>query len=245
MYYVMHGGMLGGVVWRRAGRAARSRARAALAVCGGAALLACWRLSAPAAARVSTDADFSGARPAALAHLLADFSAHPLPERGAWSVEQEFSNYTSWRYTVTYECGARCSARATVEAHDESQPARAPQHGSGGGGGGGDAHRVRVRHSYCTSLPMLPWPQLCGEIDTETLVTSGAGGRGARLREHASARCVGAAAAAAAAALLTGCGDERGLRARRRLHLHHLRLALAHAHTHAHPHTTGDRLNFS
>ncbi|KAM3956960.1 uncharacterized protein ACR2FA_009083 [Aphomia sociella] len=127
----------------------RRRWYPALLVLCGAALYAATRLCAPV--ELISEAEFPQVRPAALAHMLADFSTHPLTERGSWSVEEESSNYTAWRYSVTYECGARCVGRAAVLALE-------PRHGHAA------AHRVRVRHSYCTALPLLPWPQFCDQF---------------------------------------------------------------------------------
>ncbi|XP_059056924.1 uncharacterized protein LOC131850641 [Achroia grisella] len=215
--------MVVGSVRRRLGRR-WSRAAALVAACCAAAVLAGLR----PAPDLLTQAEFPGVRPAAVAHLLADYSSHPLTQRGTWSVEKEWSNYTSWQYIVSYDCGARCSGRATVEAHDPHHDPRAGAHAgshAGAHASDGGEHRVRVVHAHCTRLPLLPWPQLCGETDTETVVRGGGAEGGARVSERARSRCVGAAAALAA--LAGACGDQRLLRAQRHLHLQHLRRALA------------------
>ncbi|CAG5024982.1 unnamed protein product [Parnassius apollo] len=60
--------------------------------------------------------DFPHLTPHELAHFLADFSNYPklYPDLESWTVEEEAGNYTWWRYSVSYTCGARCSGRADV-----------------------------------------------------------------------------------------------------------------------------------
>ncbi|CAK1595658.1 unnamed protein product [Parnassius mnemosyne] len=159
-------------------------------------------------------ADFTHLTPHELAHFLADFSNYPklYADLESWMVEEEAGNYTWWRYSVSYTCGARCTGRAAVwhAAGDAAGGAAGdtPRHGAA------PAHRVRVLDSRCTRLPLLPWPQLCEESEVETLIVERVGG-GARLEERARGAC-GALAAAAARC---------DLPARRRQHL----LALRHA----------------
>lgn len=72
-------------------------------------------------------------------------------------MDEDRSNYTTWSYSVSFSCGARCSGRALVRAHDA--PRAAPRHGH-------DAreHTVTVALQACTSLPLVTWPQLCGVL---------------------------------------------------------------------------------
>lgn len=91
---------------------------------------------------------------ARLAHLLADFTAHPHggaagagAGAGGWRVEEERGNYTWWWYRVRFACGARCEGEAHVAA----------------GTGAPDTHLVSLRMTLCTSLPLLPWLAYCGE----------------------------------------------------------------------------------
>ncbi|CAH0719730.1 unnamed protein product, partial [Brenthis ino] len=179
-----------GAWWR--GRAAR-RGAGALAV-----LAALLTLRLPRTARL--DADFPQHSPAHLAHFLADFTNHPklYPHlSGSWWIEDEWNNYTMWRYAVGYECGERCAGRATLEHR------------------AGAAHRLLLSDQRCQHLPWLPWPSFCEYSETETEITARGGG-GARLREETRERC-------GAAALLRGCAPAE----RRRRHLRALRRALA------------------
>ncbi|XP_026489811.2 uncharacterized protein LOC113396187 [Vanessa tameamea] len=149
----------------------------------------------------SLGADFPQHSPSSLAHFLADFSNHPRLYShitGSWGVEEEMNNYTSWRYVVSYECGARCTGRVELSAHDDASQ-----------------HRVRVHDTRCSKLPLLPWPQTCQTSVTETVITSRSGG-GAHLEEVARVQC-------GALALAAGCD----VRAARRDHLRALRAELA------------------
>ncbi|KAL0892606.1 hypothetical protein ABMA27_014335 [Loxostege sticticalis] len=197
---------------RVATRSARRRPLAALtmAALAAALLAAAARVLSPA--RLDAVAEFPRVRPADLAHLLADVSTHTLIP-ASWSLEEEAGNYTMWRYAVSYACGARCAGRASVSAHERR--AR-PQHGAA------TEHQVRVRRRHCRTLPLMPWPQLCDEIETEWLVTgTGDANGGARLEEVALARCD------AWAALLAACPAARDLRLQREAQLRRLRDMLA------------------
>ncbi|XP_068632089.1 uncharacterized protein [Battus philenor] len=158
-----------------------------------------WVLAAAAAAllvRVPQEArgaaQFPRTTPHALAHALADFSAHPRldPHIGAWTVEEEAGNYTWWRYAVRYACGARCEGRAVLQHEVGAPPGaggrRSPRHGPA------DEHRLLLADSRCTRLPLLPWPWFCDDTEVETSIEAGAGGGaggGARLRERARGSC--------------------------------------------------------
>ncbi|XP_013188221.1 uncharacterized protein LOC106133141 [Amyelois transitella] len=203
------------VVWRVSRRWSGRRWCGALLLAAAALLLA--RRLTPAPATLRSRATFPRTPPARVAHLLADFSTHPslFSFPVLWSIEKETSNYSSWGYSVSYECGSRCAGRVEVRAHDEG----APRHGLAA-----RAHRVLVRNIFCVTLPLLPWPSFCGEIETTSVVTADAAADGAVLEESASARC-----GAAAALLLAGrCGEPR-LRALRDAHLQRVRRDL---HTH-------------
>ncbi|XP_053607759.1 uncharacterized protein LOC128673731 [Plodia interpunctella] len=176
------------------------------------------RLAAPAPAALVSTVTFPRAQAAAVAHLLADFSTHPSPFSipVSWSIEKEASNYTSWRYSVSYECGPRCAGGAEVAAHDDG----GPRHGLAA-----RAHRVRVINTFCVSLLLLPWLQFCGEIETMSVVRADEMSGGALLEERAEARC----GAAAALALGGRCGRAH-LQALRAQHLQYVRAALARDH---------------
>ncbi|XP_049869225.1 uncharacterized protein LOC126368988 [Pectinophora gossypiella] len=188
-------------------RGARAWARvvAALLLLLGAALL-----PAPAPAPLTTRASFPRTRPRALARLLADFSAHArlYPQLGEWTVEEESGNYSAWRYSVAYRCGARCAGRAAVLALDEH--AAAPRHAPP------PRYRVLVAHRSCTHVPLLGWPLFCEWWETETVVEEGAGG--AQLWERAAGSC-------GALQRMRGCAAR--LRAQRDDHLRRLRALLA------------------
>lgn len=172
---------LGRVPWRRkGGRAALAAAAAAVA------LALCARCPMPVA--LHANYEWRAVRPHDVAHLLADFSTHP--NVGHWTLEQENSNYTSWQYSVRYECGARCEGRATVRAHDEHDA------GGEGGRGGGPRHGHAARHvvavegERCARPPLLPWPRSCDRSRWRWAVAAtGQGEGGTRLRLEASARC--------------------------------------------------------
>ncbi|CAB3223461.1 unnamed protein product [Arctia plantaginis] len=123
---------------------------------------------------------FPRVQPHTLAHLLADFSHQP--NIGSWSVVEDDSNYTTWRYAVTYECGSRCAGRAAVEAHDEP-PRATPEHGAAA-----RHHRVHVQLRACTTLPLLPWPVFCDELQTVALVVR-SGDSGSELTTVWRAHC--------------------------------------------------------
>ncbi|XP_013169486.1 PREDICTED: uncharacterized protein LOC106119145 [Papilio xuthus] len=118
-----------------------------------------------------------------LAHYLADFTNHPKldPEIEAWSVEEEEGNYTWWRYTVRYECGARCLGRVRVMHAAGATSAAGARHGAAAD------HHLRVMDSRCTRVPLLPWPWFCEEIEVEMSIEQE--GSGARLRESARSAC--------------------------------------------------------
>ncbi|XP_075973091.1 uncharacterized protein LOC142974563 [Anticarsia gemmatalis] len=156
-------------------------------------------------------AHFPRAQPQALAHLLADFSQQP--NIGSWTVLEDRSNYTTWRYSVAYECGARCAGRGRVEAHDW-HASDAPAHGAAA------AHRVTVRLRACAPPPLLPWPFFCDETETVSAVRREAAG--ARLAVRAWAEC------SALAALSGACGAR--LRAQLDAHLLRVRAALHERH---------------
>ncbi|KAG6442313.1 uncharacterized protein LOC115452062 isoform X2 [Manduca sexta] len=123
-------------------------------------------------------AEFPRVQPSALAHVLADYSHRH--DGGAWSLEHEANNYTSWRYTVSYECGERCAGRAYVEAHEPVSGT--PQHGAHAA-----EHLVRVRDQRCRRPPVLPWPTFCEEIDWVARVQGSAAG--SRVEEEGTAWC--------------------------------------------------------
>ncbi|XP_046959750.1 uncharacterized protein LOC124529863 [Vanessa cardui] len=176
----------------------RDRWRAAAALLALAALLT---VRVPRSS--SLRADFPQHSPSTLAHFLADFSNHPRLYShitGSWGVEEEMNNYTSWRYVVSYECGARCAGRVELSAHDDASQ-----------------HRVQVRDAWCSKLPLLPWPQICQTSLTETVITSRSGG-GALMEEVSRVQC-----GALALALAAGCDAA----AARRQHLRALRAELA------------------
>ncbi|CAH0701517.1 unnamed protein product [Spodoptera exigua] len=119
--------------------------------------------------------------PAALAHSLADFSNQP--DISSWWVEEDHSNYTTWRYSVSFECGTWCRGRGVVVAADE--PAgRAPQHGRAV-----RSHHVSVVRRDCSALPLLPWPQLCDEVEVRAVVSGASEGDGSQLQWMARAGC--------------------------------------------------------
>lgn len=149
---------------------------------------------------------------------------------GAWAIEEEAGNYTSWRYAVAYECGARCAGRAVVAAHDEH--AGAARHDAQGPP---RAHRVHVALRECRRAPLLPWPAACGECprprrrraraagadarlspseswDTWWVVRGAAGGA-ARVRARASASC------GALRVLSGGCAGEMVARLQRTMRM--------------------------
>ncbi|KPJ18283.1 hypothetical protein RR48_04729 [Papilio machaon] len=132
-----------------------------------------WRISA----------DFPLVSSHHLAHYLADFTNHPKldPEIGAWSVEEEEGNYTWWRYTVRYECGARCAGRVRVQHAAGAASAASVRHGTAA------EHDLRVLDSRCTHLPLLPWPWFCEETEFEMRIEQV--GSGARLLENARGAC--------------------------------------------------------
>lgn len=79
----------------------------------------------------------------------------------SWRIEEQWSNYTSWRYTARFACGARCAGVARVAAHDsyerEGATAGVPRHGATA-----VAHHVLLELGTCRTLPLLPWPSFCG-----------------------------------------------------------------------------------
>ncbi|CAG9786411.1 unnamed protein product [Diatraea saccharalis] len=169
-------------------------------------LLAAARLLAPPTHAYA--AHFARVRPADLAHLLADISANTHPIPGSWSLEEESGNYSMWRYAVSYVCGARCVGHVWVEAHEVA--GGGPRHGLSA-----PMHRVTVRRLHCTALPLLPWPSLCDEVETESVVSGE--GDGCRLQETVRARC------GAAAALLAACTTRADVRAHSHARLQRLR----------------------
>lgn len=156
--------------WARRGRW-RALALAAAALCA-----LCVRVPA----QRSADLRVPGRAPAELSHWLADFSNQL--DISSWSVEDDHSNYTTWRYSVSFSCGPGCRGRGAVLAADEPAGA-APQHGRAA-----RAHRVSLVRRDCTALPLLPWPQLCDELELRAEV-SGGGGGGARLQWAARTSC--------------------------------------------------------
>ncbi|XP_026318390.1 uncharacterized protein LOC113229112 [Hyposmocoma kahamanoa] len=160
--------------WLRAkSRWSRSvRARLACSVAVAAALALAALL--PARVALRSAASFPHVPPRRLAHHLADFSYHSrfYPHMGEWAVLEESSNGSAWRYEVEYACGERCSGRARVLALDSAH-----------------AHRIFVAHRTCSPPPALPWPALCDEWETETVVTGAGDPEGARLEEHVVAKC--------------------------------------------------------
>ncbi|KAI5631426.1 hypothetical protein NE865_15858 [Phthorimaea operculella] len=168
----------------------------------------------PPPAPLVTSARYPLVAPRQLAHKLADFSTHLLlyPRLGEWSLEEESSNYTAWRYSVSYSCGARCTGRARVLAVDRRAP-HAPEHEAP------SEHLVLVAHRACTQALLLPWPDTCDEWETETVIVSD-GVRGSVVRETARATCP------ALRRLVPG-GCARRLRAARDQHFHTLRALLA------------------
>ncbi|CAG9584282.1 unnamed protein product [Danaus chrysippus] len=133
------------------------------------------------------EADFPRHEPATLAHFLADFTNYPSVYThisGPWRVIEEQSNLTWWKYTVSYECGARCEARLQL-VHTQ-----APRE-----------HRVLVREERCWWPPLVSWPRVCEDTHTDTSVRGrGAAGGGARLTEVSVSSC------GLLAALTTSCG---------------------------------------
>ncbi|VVC95452.1 unnamed protein product [Leptidea sinapis] len=111
----------------------------------------------------------------------------------SWSVAEDWSNYSTWRYTVRYECGARCGGQAEV-THRRGGDSEAPSHSHS------RVHRLLVHIKQCSRLPLLSWPQYCEESEVETQIVSGGGssseGRGALLVERTYEWC-GAVRAAA------------------------------------------------
>ncbi|KAJ8727798.1 hypothetical protein PYW08_016183 [Mythimna loreyi] len=130
-------------------------------------------------ASLSSDQHLPAHAPSDIAHHLADFSNQP--DVTSWWVESDHSNYTTWSYSVGFSCGGRCTGRARVRAHDEH--ARAPQHGRAA-----RRHFVRLQRRSCSALPLLPWPQLCDDLEV-TAVVSGSLALGAQLQQEWSTWC--------------------------------------------------------
>ncbi|CAK1546872.1 unnamed protein product [Leptosia nina] len=155
--------------WSRLRGWDRWRAAGLVAAC---ALATLW-LRVPVESRV--EAHFPHCTPTRLAHFLADFSNHrrldPRLGIGSWRIEDEVSNYSSWEYGVSYECGIRCTGRARVSTHDELAPRE---------------HRTRMHYAHCT-----PWSgilQRCEEAEVESVAKEAPGG-GAVLQESARIWC--------------------------------------------------------
>lgn len=152
-------------MWSRRGRARAGWLAAALA-----AVLLVHAARRPA--HHETIVYLPDAYPAHVAHLLADFSHRH--HQVDWVLEEEQNNLTWWRYTVRYECGARCEGGATVQAEADS-PARGH-------------HLVHELDRRCEPLlPLLPWPTSC-EV-TETVHRVRGEGAGAALEQRSTARC--------------------------------------------------------
>ncbi|XP_063618704.1 uncharacterized protein LOC134791584 [Cydia splendana] len=189
------------------------RARAALLL----ALAALLALRVPVASELSAELR---APPHKLAALLADFNSLRLlyPHiSSSWKLESQWSNYTSWRYSLSFSCGARCSGAARVRAHDEY--AAGPAHGSA------HAHRGDFTIHTCRKLPLFFWPDFCEELEVEWFVGGGEGGEGgegaARYVERARSRR--ALGAALLGWLGLGLGGGGGLATARADHLRALR----------------------
>ncbi|XP_061713817.1 uncharacterized protein LOC133522467 isoform X2 [Cydia pomonella] len=153
-------------------------------------------LAAALALRVRVTGELSAelrAPPHKLAAHLADFNSLRLlyPHISSWKLESQWTNYTSWRYSLSFSCGARCVGAAHVRAHDEY--ASGPAHGSA------QAHRGDFSIQTCRTLPLLFWPDFCEELEVEWFVGGGAAGAdgaagAARYAERArSRRALGAA----------------------------------------------------
>ncbi|KAI8435465.1 hypothetical protein MSG28_003768 [Choristoneura fumiferana] len=105
----------------------------------------------------------------------------------SWWIEEQWSNYTSWRYTARFLCGARCVGHARVTAHDSYADEGAgagegvPRHGATA-----RAHQVLLELSTCRTLLFLPWPSFCDDITVEASVRSD-GAAGSRYAEAAQA----------------------------------------------------------
>ncbi|XP_063381084.1 uncharacterized protein LOC134667580 [Cydia fagiglandana] len=163
------------------------RARAALLVALSA--LLALRVRVPGASELAAELR---APPHKLAALLADFNSLRLlyPHiSSSWKLESQWSNYTSWRYSLSFSCGARCAGAALVRAHDEY--AAGPAHGAASA----HQHRGDFTIHTCRKLPLLFWPDFCEELEVEWFVGGGEGGEGAaRYVERArSRRALGAA----------------------------------------------------
>ncbi|XP_072931589.1 uncharacterized protein [Epargyreus clarus] len=199
------------VAARWAARGARGWRRRALLLAAGLLLLVALRLRTRSEVRLTEL--FPSLAPVALAHFLADFSNHAgmYPQLESWTIEEEWSNYTSWSYEVSYRCGARCGGRVSLSAHAPHRPAAALA--------AADTHRLLARDTRCTEMLLLPWPLLCEEKETETLIEGEKSG--ARLQEITRGSC------GALTALFASCAGDDELRAARRQHMRALRVALA------------------
>ncbi|KAJ0176896.1 hypothetical protein K1T71_006905 [Dendrolimus kikuchii] len=144
-----------------------------------------------------TRALFPGAKAHAVAHLAADWATHA-GGTGGWALEADRANYTSWRYEVRYECGARCEGRAQVQAHDDHPAGAAPRHGHGHAA----AHHIAVTRRECFHLPLLLWPTFCDEMESVLVVRAQTGGAVAEVEARARCGLVAAAAGQCARALL-------------------------------------------
>ncbi|XP_063361781.1 uncharacterized protein LOC134650778 [Cydia amplana] len=175
------------------------------------ALAALLALRVPAASELAAELR---APPQKLAAHLADFnslrSLYPHIS-SSWKLESQWSNYTSWRYSLSFSCGARCAGAAHVRAHDEY--AAGPAHGSA------QAHRGDFTIQTCRTLPLFSWPDFCEELEVEWFVSGGKG------EEEGAARYVERARSrrALGAALLAWLGGGGGLAAARAGHLRVLR----------------------
>ncbi|CAF4953572.1 unnamed protein product [Pieris macdunnoughi] len=121
------------------------------------------------------DAHFPDVTPRSLAHFLSDFTNYPRLYRhiGAWRLEREASNYTTWTYAVRYECGPRCEGDVELSAHDERAPL---------------VHSLVLKDERCTRLPLLPL-RWCVALEVRSEVAAGGTRGGALLRERARVWC--------------------------------------------------------
>ncbi|XP_063533669.1 uncharacterized protein LOC134743968 [Cydia strobilella] len=190
------------------------RWRRQMALLAALAALLALRVRVPATSELTAELR---APPHKLAAHLADFNSLRLlyPHiSSSWKLETQWSNYTSWRYSLSFWCGARCAGAAHVRAHDEY--AAGPAHGPA------QAHRGDFSIQTCRKLPLFFWPDFCEELEVEWFVGGGAGvaggaGGAARYVERARSR------RALGAALLGWLGGGGGLATARDEHLRALR----------------------